>query len=132
MTGLARTISWYREFLSVSERDGAAARADSAIWWSEYCAEPFPRASRSCRARRRVPVSGNVFDGAEMRLLVDSSLDFWLTTGRFADAVRDANSRAGWASASAVLVNSGSSANLLALTALTSPKLGDRRLQPGR
>ncbi|HUZ46963.1 MAG TPA: lipopolysaccharide biosynthesis protein RfbH [Terriglobia bacterium] len=77
-----------------------------------------------------IPVSGRVFDAAELQTLVDASLDFWLTTGRFAQqferefaafcGVRDA-----------VLVNSGSSANLLAVASLTSPKLGERRLRPG-
>ncbi len=77
-----------------------------------------------------VPVSGRVFDAADIQSLVESSLDFWLTTGRFAEqferefanfcGVRDAR-----------LVNSGSSANLLAMSILTSPTLGDRRLKPG-
>ena len=78
-----------------------------------------------------VPVSGRVFDAAEMQPLVDASLDFWLTTGRFAAQFEQAVRADSAACASAILVNSGSSANLLALTALTSPKLGDRRLQPG-
>ena len=64
--------------------------------------------------------------------LVDASLDFWLTTGRFAERVRDANSPRCFGVRECVLVNSGSSANLLALTALTSPKLGDRRLSRRR
>jgi CDP-6-deoxy-D-xylo-4-hexulose-3-dehydrase len=77
-----------------------------------------------------VPVAGRVFDAAEMQLLVDSALDFWLTTGRFAaeferDFARFIGARY------ALLVNSGSSANLLALSVLTSPKLGERRLKPG-
>jgi CDP-4-dehydro-6-deoxyglucose reductase, E1 len=77
-----------------------------------------------------VPVSGRVFDAEDMRSLVDSSLDFWLTTGRFAVQFEKAFARfLGVRGAS--LVNSGSSADLLALTALTSPKLGDRRLKPG-
>jgi CDP-4-dehydro-6-deoxyglucose reductase, E1 len=77
-----------------------------------------------------VPVSGRVFDADEIRLLVDSALDFWLTTGRFADEFERQFARfCGVRCAS--LVNSGSSANLAALSALTSPKLGDRRLKPG-
>jgi len=77
-----------------------------------------------------VPVSGRVFDAADMQNLVDSGLDFWLTTGRFAaEFERDLASVV--QAKGATLVNSGSSANLLALTALTSPKLGDRRLKPG-
>jgi CDP-6-deoxy-D-xylo-4-hexulose-3-dehydrase len=77
-----------------------------------------------------VPVSGRVFDAADMQHLVDSGLDFWLTTGRFAaqfekDLAQVTGTR------TATLVNSGSSANLLALTALTSEKLGERQLKPG-
>jgi CDP-6-deoxy-D-xylo-4-hexulose-3-dehydrase len=77
-----------------------------------------------------IPVSGKVFDADEMRYLVDASLDFWLTTGRFALEFERAFARyLGVRGAS--LVNSGSSANLVALTCLTSPKLGDRRLRSG-
>jgi CDP-6-deoxy-D-xylo-4-hexulose-3-dehydrase len=77
-----------------------------------------------------VPVSGKVFDAAEMCALVDSALDFWLTTGRFADRFEREFAR--WCSVrDCLLVNSGSSANLLAVSAWTSPKLGNRRLVPG-
>jgi len=77
-----------------------------------------------------VPVSGRVFDATEMQRLVEAALDFWLTTGRFAaDFERQFTRYVG--SRSAALVNSGSSANLVALSSLTSPKLGDRRLKPG-
>ncbi len=77
-----------------------------------------------------VPVSGRVFDAAEMVNLVDSSLEFWLTTGRYADQFEQQFAR--WMGVRhAILCNSGSSANLLALSALTSPRLGQRQLQPG-
>lgn len=77
-----------------------------------------------------VPVSGRVFDGAEVVSLVDSALDFWLTTGRFAEEFeRRFADKMGLRHA--LLCNSGSSANLLAVAALTSPRLGDRRLVPG-
>lgn len=77
-----------------------------------------------------VPVSGKVFDGEEIRFLLDASLDFWLTTGRFAEQFQREFAR--WMGVRhCFLVNSGSSANLVALSALTSPKLGDRALQPG-
>jgi CDP-4-dehydro-6-deoxyglucose reductase, E1 len=77
-----------------------------------------------------IPVAGRVFDATDVSSLVDSALDFWLTTGRFAhqferDFARFLGVR------HAILCNSGSSANLLAISALTSPKLADRRLQPG-
>jgi CDP-6-deoxy-D-xylo-4-hexulose-3-dehydrase len=77
-----------------------------------------------------IPVSGKVFDCQEMVSLVDSALDFWLTTGRYAAEFEQRFAE--WIGVKhCLLVNSGSSANLLALTALTSPKLGDKRLQPG-
>jgi CDP-4-dehydro-6-deoxyglucose reductase, E1 len=77
-----------------------------------------------------VPVSGKVFDHDEMQHLVDSSLDFWLTTGRFAKQFEREFAR--WFGVrSCLLVNSGSSANLVALSALTSPLLEERRLLPG-
>jgi len=77
-----------------------------------------------------VPVSGKVIDAADMSAVVDSALDGWFTTGRWAkDFERKLARFVGVRSAS--LVNSGSSANLIALSALTSPKLGDRALKPG-
>jgi CDP-6-deoxy-D-xylo-4-hexulose-3-dehydrase len=77
-----------------------------------------------------VPVSGKVIDAADMSAVVDSALDGWFTTGRWAkDFERKLARFFGVRSAS--LVNSGSSANLVALSALTSPKLGERALKPG-
>jgi CDP-4-dehydro-6-deoxyglucose reductase, E1 len=74
--------------------------------------------------------SGRVYDEKELVNLVDSSLDFWLTAGRFAaDFEKKLAHFIGVRYC--MLVNSGSSANLLAMTALTSPKLGKRRLVPG-
>ncbi len=77
-----------------------------------------------------VPVSGKVFDSSEIELLVESSLDGWLTTGRFA-AQFERQFAAVMGVRCALLVNSGSSANLAALSCLTSPSLGERRLAPG-
>jgi len=77
-----------------------------------------------------VPVSGRAFDERELVHLVDSSLDFWLTTGRFAERFEKEFAR--WFGIrEAILVNSGSSANLVALATLTSHELGEKRLQPG-
>ena len=76
-----------------------------------------------------VPYAGRVFDEKEMISLVDSSLDFWLTTGRFAEIFE--SDLAQFVGVNhAHLVNSGSSANLLAMAALTSPKL-EKPLKPG-
>lgn len=77
-----------------------------------------------------VPVSGRVFGANDIRFLVDASLDFWLTTGRFAAEFERAFARV-MEVRHALLVNSGSSANLVAVSTLTSPSLGDRRLRPG-
>ena len=77
-----------------------------------------------------VPVAGRVFDAEDVQSLVDSGLEFWLTAGRFAEQFE--RLLADWFRVrGATLVNSGSSANLLAISALTSPKLGSRRLLPG-
>ena len=96
---------------------------------AEYYREAFP-ARAFVPGTSQVPISGRVFDEQELELLVESSLDFWLTTGRFAEQFeREFAKFVGVREA--VLVNSGSSANLLAVAALTSQKLGDRRLRPG-
>lgn len=78
----------------------------------------------------QVPVSGKVFDQEDLTSLVDSSLDFWLTTGRFA-ATFEKEFAQYMGNRYCLLVNSGSSANLLALSSLTSPSLGERQLKPG-
>jgi CDP-4-dehydro-6-deoxyglucose reductase, E1 len=77
-----------------------------------------------------VPVSGRTFDADDLVHLTDAALDFWLTTGRFAERFEVDLARAVGVR-HALLCNSGSSANLLAVTALTSPSLGDDRLVPG-
>lgn len=77
-----------------------------------------------------VPVAGKVYGASEMCSLVDSALDFWLTTGRFNDAF-EARLAKFLGMRFALTVNSGSSANLVALSALTSPLLGKQRLMPG-
>jgi CDP-4-dehydro-6-deoxyglucose reductase, E1 len=77
-----------------------------------------------------VPVSGKVLSSEDFTSLVDSSLDGWLTAGRFTKIFeRQLADFVG--SRDALFVNSGSSANLCALSALTSPKLGERALKPG-
>ncbi|MDF2924157.1 MAG: rfbH [Paenibacillaceae bacterium] len=77
-----------------------------------------------------IPVSGKVFDQEEIMHLVDASLDFRLTADRYAHQFEREFARF-MDCKYAVLTNSGSSANLLAIAALTSPQLGERRLQPG-
>lgn len=77
-----------------------------------------------------VPPSGKVIGAAEMKNMVEASLDGWLTTGRFNDAFEKALAKYVGVSY-AITVNSGSSANLAAFAALTSPRLGDRAIKPG-
>lgn len=78
----------------------------------------------------RLPYASRVFDEKEMCALTDAALDFWLTTGRFAQEFEKAF--ANWIGVRfAHLVNSGSSANLIAFMALTAPELGERRIKPG-
>lgn len=95
---------------------------------SHYAVKHAPRSGFA--PGERIPYAGRVFDQREIENLVDSSLDFWLTTGRYAEQFeRDFAQFLGIRHCS--LVNSGSSANLLAFMALTSPKLGERRIRPG-
>lgn len=128
------------------ERD-AQLRAEILKLVEEYYQERF--AGRSFDpGTDTVHYAGRVFDAHELVKLVDSSLDFFLTASRYSDQFEAdfaeyfglSNTRApsgnrdclaGTGYYRALLVNSGSSANLVALTALTSPKLGERRLKPG-
>ena len=100
-------------------RDLVADYHDAAFAPREFVAGETP-----------VPVSGRVFDAEDIQSLMEATLDFWLTTGRFAAQFEKSFARY-FGIRTATLVNSGSSADLLALTALTSPKLGDRQLTPG-
>ena len=78
----------------------------------------------------RIPYASRVYDGEEMRNLVDSALEFWLTAGRYTQQFE--KEMAAWLGIRfCSLVNSGSSANLLAFMALTSPLLGERQVRRG-
>ncbi len=78
----------------------------------------------------RINYAARVFDEKEMCALTDATLDFWLTTGRFSDEFE--KNFAQWIGVRyAHLVNSGSSANLIAFTVLTAPELGERQILPG-
>ena len=78
----------------------------------------------------KIPFAGRVFDEKELINLVDSSLDFWLTAGKY--AMEFEQEFADFMDVDySILVNSGSSANLVALSTLTSPKLGEKRLKKG-
>jgi len=96
-----------------------------ARYYHEY-KEPETR----CQAGDRICYAGRVYDEREMCSLVDAALDFWLTTGRFAAAFE--REFAKWMGVRfASLVNSGSSANLIAFSALTAPELGERQIRRG-
>jgi len=77
-----------------------------------------------------VPPSGKLIDAEELKLMVEASLDGWLTTGRF-NAQFEQRLAAYLDVPCLITVNSGSSANLVAFSALTSPRLGDRAIRPG-
>jgi len=78
----------------------------------------------------RINYAGRVFDEKELISLVDASLDFWLTTGRYAEQFEKGLAEF-LGMKYCLLTNSGSSANLLAVSALTSPNLNEKRLKPG-
>jgi CDP-6-deoxy-D-xylo-4-hexulose-3-dehydrase len=77
-----------------------------------------------------VPVSGKVIGASELKMMVDASLDGWLTTGRF-NAMFEQRLAQFLGVKYLITVNSGSSANLVAFSTLTSPKLGDRAIKQG-
>jgi len=104
-------------------------RAQIAELVREYAELAYaPRAFEP--GKMAVPPSGKIIGTKELQLMVEASLDGWLTTGRFNDAFE--KRLAEFLGVKHVLTtNSGSSANLLAFSALTSPKLGARAIQPG-
>lgn len=105
--------------------------ARSAILASvrEYC-DRFHNRNTDFHEGDRIPYASRVYGHEEMENLVDSALEFWLTTGRYTEQFeREFAEYLGIRHVS--LVNSGSSANLLAFAALTSPLLGVRRVLPG-
>jgi len=90
----------------------------------------FKEREMEYHAGDRITYAGRVYDEREMCALTDAMLDFWLTTGRFAGEFE--RRFAAWLGVEhAHLVNSGSSANLLAFMALTAPELGERQVQRG-
>jgi CDP-6-deoxy-D-xylo-4-hexulose-3-dehydrase len=94
-----------------------------------YYAEQFA-AQDFVPGKTMVPFAGRVFDEEELVTLVDASLDFWLTTGRYSEEF-EAKFATYMQQRSCMLVNSGSSANLIALSSLTSPLLKNKRLKRG-
>ena len=95
----------------------------------EYC-DTFHNKKKAFKAGDRIPYASRVYDGDEMTNLVDSALDFWLTAGRYVDEF-EKNFAAYLGVKFCSVVNSGSSANLVAFSALTSPLLGERQIKRG-
>ena len=95
----------------------------------EYYSEAFPK-KPFLGGISQIPVSGKVFDESELTNLVDSSLEFWLTSGRFSQEFEEQFAKV-MGVKHAMLCNSGSSANLLAVSALKSDRLGERALVDG-
>lgn len=90
----------------------------------------FKQNKKTFQPGDRIGYAGRVFDDKEMCSLVDAALDFWLTTGRFAEKLEQELAKyLGVRFVS--LVNSGSSANLIAFSALTAPELGERQIKRG-
>jgi len=111
-----------------AERSPEDLRATIMRLVDEYCAVVHGRKA-FLPGQSEVPVSGRVFDSSDVRSLVDSALEFWLTTGRFNGQFQtDLAKRIGVKYA--LTLNSGSSANLVAFSALTSPLLRHRALAP--
>jgi CDP-4-dehydro-6-deoxyglucose reductase, E1 len=95
----------------------------------EHYLEEFPE-EEFIPGKSSIPVSGRTFDHKDIETLIDSSLDFWLTEGRYTDLFEKKFSEF-LNVKKTVPVNSGSSANLLAFSSLTSPKLKDRAIKKG-
>ena len=107
----------------------AEAREQIKALVSEYYHD-FKEKKNDFKPGDRINYASRVFDEKEMCSLTDAMLDFWLTTGRFSEEFE--KSFANWIGVKyAHLVNSGSSANLIAFMALTAPELGDRQIKRG-
>jgi CDP-4-dehydro-6-deoxyglucose reductase, E1 len=120
------------DFLSNSNldlEDGAKVRKEIMELTSQYVENSHAKKS-FIPGKSFIPVSGKVFGKKEVQMLVSSSLDFWLTTGRYnQEFEKQLGNFLGIKFA--MTTNSGSSANLLALSSLTSDQLGERSLKPG-
>lgn len=105
------------------------ARQDILKAVRDYC-DTYHNQNTEYKKGDRIPYASRVYDADEMVNLVDSALEFWLTSGRYTDEFeRKLGKYLGVKHVS--LVNSGSSANLIAFMTLTSPLLGDRRIERG-
>ena len=112
-------------FENITEKQ---AREEILNQVKQYCKKFHRR--KEYQAGDRIPYASRVYDSCEMVNLVDSALEFWLTSGRYTKQFeKDLSQYLGLKYCS--LVNSGSSANMLAFMALTSPLLGNRQVKRG-
>ena len=116
--------------MSAGEKLDTAALRQQILDLSEEYARRVHGPRAFVPGESSVAVSGKVMSPADMRNLVDSSLDMWLTAGRFSDEFETRFAQF-FGTKYSLLVNSGSSANLVAFSALTSPLLRGKRLKPG-
>lgn len=113
----------------MAARTEQEARQEILSLVADYC-NTYHGKKKEFSEGDRVPYASRVYDSSEMVNLVDSSLEFWLTSGRYTDEFEH-KLAAYLGVRHCSLVNSGSSANLLAFMALTSPLLGERRIERG-
>ena len=97
----------------------------------QYAREEFESGKSFITGKTHIPVSGKVIGTEEIQYAVDACLDGWFTTGRFSEQFEKEFAKY-MQQRYCILTNSGSSANLLALSALTSPQLGKKQLKPLR
>jgi CDP-6-deoxy-D-xylo-4-hexulose-3-dehydrase len=121
---MRRSAQRRRQLSKKDEIRAAIQKLTSEYYQEAFAAQPFQPGLSP------VPVAGRVFDDSDLFAIVDSGLDFWLTAGRFASLFEDKFAKF-LGVRDARLVNSGSSANLVAVSVLTSPTLGERQLKPG-
>ncbi len=113
----------------MSQQTEQQARKEILDMVRDYC-ETYHNVKKPFEEGQRIPYASRVYDSAEMVNLVDSALEFWLTSGRYSEQFeKQLADYLGIKYCS--LVNSGSSANLLAFMALTSPLLGERAVRRG-
>ena len=113
----------------LDKSDEKSAREQVLQLVADYC-DSFHNKNSDFKPGTRLPYASRVYDSREMVNLVDSALEFWLTAGRYANEF-ETRFAAYLGVEHCALVNSGSSANLLAFMALTSHLLGDRAIKPG-
>lgn len=122
-------VALSENLLDSGELEDLLRKLTKQVARAHYQVKHAPK-DREFKRGDRVSYGGRVYDQREIENLVDSALDFWLTAGRFSDEFERKFAKILGLKHS-LLVNSGSSANLVAFMALTSPKLGEKRIKKG-